>query len=430
MALAFVTGATASATASPATTGALAGTVVAGQLIVVTITDDSGTLNSVSAVTDNKGNVYLPTQTPISNSAVVQQWYTKVFTGGTGVTVSATWNTGTTGRVTMEAQYFNGFTGTPTLDQVSNTTGTSTTASGGTTPATTVAAELVVLGVAHAGATSAFSLGTGYTNQTTVNVANAAGAQSSKVVAATGAQTGTATIAASRAWAGMLATFYDAAIGSKMAVLQDSFTNTSLNTGLWTEVTGGSATVSYSSAGAQTNFPGSSTSATVGNIVSNVTYDLSSSYAYLHVVTLPDNATNADAELRLIFNPTNILRWVKEGGTLYAQKEVAGATTTLTSFSFSATTHAWWRIRESGGTVNFETSPDFAAWTTQTTTATSSLFPITNLTVRNGGSCFENETNPGVFLFNSFNVNIHQTTMNNYQFVRVGDGMSASERIR
>lgn len=210
MAIAFVAGSTASATTTPATTSALGSTVVAGQLLVVNITNDSGTTTSVSAVGDSKGgNTWIKAQTPVSNSSVVEQWYCIPVNGGASMTANCTWNTGTTGRVTMELQYFNGFTGTPTLDRVSNATGTSTSASGGTTLATTVAAELVVLGVSHASTTSAFSLGTGYTNLTTVNVANAAGAQSSKVVAATGAQSGTTTIAASRAWSGMISTYYD-----------------------------------------------------------------------------------------------------------------------------------------------------------------------------------------------------------------------------
>lgn len=220
MALAFVTGNSASATASPATTGALTGTIVAGQLIVLTITNDSGTLTSVSAVTDSKGNTYTKIQTPVSNSVVVEMWYTVVTTGGTGLTVSATWNTGNTGRCVVIAQYFNGFVSTPTLDKFSTASATSLSAGGGTTATTTVAAELVVLGGGHAAAVSAFSLGTGYTNLTTVNVINAAAAQSSKVVAATGAQTGGTTIAASRANVGMIATFYD---GSTTQTLTSPF---------------------------------------------------------------------------------------------------------------------------------------------------------------------------------------------------------------
>lgn len=35
------------------------------------------------------------------------------------------------------------------------------------------------------------------------------------------------------------------------------------------------------------------------------------------------------------------------------------------SVAYDAVAHRWWRVRESGGTIFWETSPDGAAWTTQ-----------------------------------------------------------------
>jgi hypothetical protein len=92
-------------------------------------------------------------------------------------------------------------------------TGSSVTANPGTTAATTNANELIVIGAGHGGTASAFSLGAGFTNLSTVNVANAAVGQESKVVASTGTQTGTMTIALSRTWQAGISTFYDNAGG-------------------------------------------------------------------------------------------------------------------------------------------------------------------------------------------------------------------------
>jgi len=61
----------------------------------------------------------------------------------------------------------------------------------------------------HASTTSAFSLGSGYTNLTTNNVSARAVAMESKVVAATGAQTATFSIAAARVNIGGVVTFSD-----------------------------------------------------------------------------------------------------------------------------------------------------------------------------------------------------------------------------
>jgi hypothetical protein len=132
--------------------------------------------------------------------------------------------------VTVAAQYFNGFTGTPTIDKSNGTAGSSTTANPGTSATTTVANELVVVGAGHAGTASAFSLGSGYTNLTTVNQANAAVGQESKVISSTGTQTGTMTIAASRAWGAILATFYDLPLNVAPTIALDTADATDFGT--------------------------------------------------------------------------------------------------------------------------------------------------------------------------------------------------------
>lgn len=220
MALAYAAGATSNNNTGTATTGSL-GTTATGQLIVVTISDDSATATSVTSVTDNKGNTY--TKVPITqgtssvliNSSSTQMWYAVTTSAGASHTVTVAWNTAATGRVTVSAQYFTGFTSTPTLDKYTAATSTSnnTTANPGTTGTTTQAAEIVVVGAGHAGTASAFSAGAGMSNINQVSQANASVGQASKIVAAIGTQTGTLTIAASRAWGAIIATFMDGAGG-------------------------------------------------------------------------------------------------------------------------------------------------------------------------------------------------------------------------
>lgn len=220
MALAFQGGTTGNAAASPTTTTAFGVTLGVGQLLVASTSDDSGlATNGVTGVTCSDGTTL--TRIPGASGAgsvSLSMWYGVVVAGGASKTVAAAWNVGNTGRLTIAAQVFNGFTGTPTLDQVSTTGSTGTAVSSNATPATTQSAEIVVGGAAHAGTASAFSLGTGYTNLSTVNQANAAVAQESKVVAATGAQTATFTIAASRDWEAGVATFYDLVAGASTSV--------------------------------------------------------------------------------------------------------------------------------------------------------------------------------------------------------------------
>lgn len=212
MALAFVQSTTGNGTTSPVTSTAFASTVTAGNIIVVTEVDDSGVdLSATMSFSDSGGNTYTQLATTgAANTYTHTVWWAKVVTGGSSFTVTVTETTGAWARMDFVAQEFSGFTGTPTFDKISAyATGSGTTATSNTSGTLTAADEVVVGSFAHGGLTSAFSLGSGYTNLGTVNVANAASAQESKIVASTTAVTASATIAASREWTAYVATFYD-----------------------------------------------------------------------------------------------------------------------------------------------------------------------------------------------------------------------------
>lgn len=216
MALAFFQSTTGNGTTTPLASTNFGSTVVAGDIIVVTTSDDGGTGTTVTSITDTGGNTYTKiADSGAANTGCTQMWWTKVVTGGSSFNVSVTWNNVSAGRLAFVAQEFNGFTGTPTFDKVSAyASATSTSPLSNTSGTLTNANEVVVGGAGHYGAISAFSLGTGYTNLGTVNVANAAVMQESKIVAATTAVTAGATIALSREWVAYVATFYDAAGGA------------------------------------------------------------------------------------------------------------------------------------------------------------------------------------------------------------------------
>lgn len=213
-AMAFVQGTTCNGTASPLNSTNFAGSVTAGNLIVVTTSDDSGTAGVLTNVTDTGGNTYAKiADTGSANSGTQTMWYARVVTGGAAFHVTIT-AVGGFARIACAAQEFGGFTGTATFDKVSAyATGSSVAPLSATSGTLTDANELVVGGFAHYGTASNFSLGTGYTNLNMVSVANAAVAQESKVVAATTAVTAGATIALSREWNAFVATFRDVSTG-------------------------------------------------------------------------------------------------------------------------------------------------------------------------------------------------------------------------
>lgn len=209
-AMGFFQGTTCSVTVSPCTTTAFASTVVAGDLMVVNVVDDSGIAEPAMTVTDSKGNTYTRiADTGANDTGTETVWWAPITTGGTSFTVTVTNTGGAFARMDAVAQEFNGFTGTPTFDKVSAfTSGSSVSPLSLTSGTLTQANEMVVGSFAHYSTVSAFSLGSGYTNLGTISVANAANAQESKVVAATTAVTAPATIAASREWNAYVSTFY------------------------------------------------------------------------------------------------------------------------------------------------------------------------------------------------------------------------------
>lgn len=192
-----------------------------------------------------------------------------------------------------------------------------------------------------------------------------------------------------------------ATVTQSMATFADPFNRTSVDSTKWAQATAGGATMTFDATGATVTYPSSSTASTAGSVSAIANYDLTGSYAYVQVLAVPSSSTNADAEMALLLDSNNWLRWVYEGGTLYAQYMVAGTRNNATTFSYSSATHKFWRIRESGGTTYWDTSPDGSTWTNQASMA--NPISVKSLNVVIDGSCYEAETNPGTYKWNDFN---------------------------
>lgn len=186
------------------------------------------------------------------------------------------------------------------------------------------------------------------------------------------------------------------------STLIDPFNQTSLDTTKWLQYTAGSATVSYSSTGAVIQYPTSTTNLMDGEISSLKNYSLTSSAVFMEVTAVPfgGGTVVTDAQLRL-GDATNNLTLIWEGGTLYAQKWVAGTKTTIATVTHSLTTHRWWRIREASGTTYWETSPDAVTW--NVLTSQSNPIPVTSLNVLIAGTAYSSATSPGTFTFRNVN---------------------------
>lgn len=92
-------------------------------------------------------------------------------------------------------------------------------------------------------------------------------------------------------------------------------------------------------------------------------YDMTSAVATVQLAQVPNignGPTSATFEVQNLDSNSFYITW--EDGLLYFGEDVAGNHNVI-STAYNATDHAWIRIRESSGTIYWETSPDSINWT-------------------------------------------------------------------
>lgn len=196
---------------------------------------------------------------------------------------------------------------------------------------------------------------------------------------------------------------------SYLSEFSDNFNDNSLNTSLWVEAEAGGATFTEQNSRGEVALASSSTSSSVARIDSITPRSLVGSQAYLQVTTVTSGGTDADSIFLIsaeatplaTIGATNGFRFIKERATIYAQRIVAGVITSVASTAYNGTTHAWWKIRESGGTIYWEVSTDGTTWNSFASYAHS--MNIGAMYVHIGAACYKAETNPGNFFFDNFN---------------------------
>lgn len=210
-----------------------------------------------------------------------------------------------------------------------------------------------------------------------------------------------------------------AAGNPKLETFIDTFDQPTLSAN-WNGFTNGGGTITAATNGISFNLPASSTSLSDADISAARNYDLTGSYGYVNAGQVLSASTNADSIFKVCLDVTNnYFVWEVEAGVLYAETIVGGVRTPLTSFTLSLTTHAYWRIRESGGTIFWDTSPDANTWTNKASVA--NPFAVTAIFPDLGAAAYENETNPGSFRVGGFNT----TTLS----VSVSDSTTTSETV-
>lgn len=184
------------------------------------------------------------------------------------------------------------------------------------------------------------------------------------------------------------------------SLISDNFDDNSLNGSLWSaNISGGGITMTETGSRFETVIP-TQTVANAGRLASVNAYNLTGATVTVNTIQNPSTGTNCQSALFLDIDASNWFRWIKQGGTLYAQYMKAGSQNTAGSVSFSQVTHKWWRVRESGGVIHWETSTDGVSWTDQFQFTHG--MTITAVKIRIEAETFQAETSPGSFIFDDF----------------------------
>lgn len=128
--------------------------------------------------------------------------------------------------------------------------------------------------------------------------------------------------------------------------------------------------------------------------------------------------------VQLVQNSSNTVWFMVNAGNVYIYKKVANAVTQITSVSYNALTHNYFRIRESNGICYWETSPDGITWNTLYSEAN----PITMTSVYHevAVGTWQAEATSTIVIMDDFNYVRTNKPGNLLPNVRVGNGMGRS----
>jgi hypothetical protein len=135
-------------------------------------------------------------------------------------------------------------------------------------------------------------------------------------------------------------------------------------------------------------------------------YDLSASAVAAQIVSQPGDGGNGTREFffELDLDGSNQVMMFDTGGLFIARLRQAGVNTEFNLGTYSSTTHAWWRIRESAGTIFWDTSTDGNTWTNRA--SSTYTLAITALTLVFSCGYYGAETSPPDALVDNLNIQI------------------------
>ena len=196
-----------------------------------------------------------------------------------------------------------------------------------------------------------------------------------------------------------------------MDSLTDSFNDNSI-AAKWTPNDGGAHIF-------ERNYQIEITSTTATNyfiLASTANYDLTGSYAQARLVSVGNQALVSYEvyPVTLVIDANNQLQFLVNQNVISAGAIIAGVQTGFVStLTYSATLHKYFRIRESGGSIFWDYSADSRIWTNYNTATVAGTFAVTSLQAQILAGNYAAEASTTLARFDDFNIGIGAKLNNN-----------------
>lgn len=153
----------------------------------------------------------------------------------------------------------------------------------------------------------------------------------------------------------------------KLSTFADSFTGSVINTGLWSVITAGVATLDTVNDCVSVAVPVASGG--ISTFGTNGLYDATNSAIYAQVSPAANGNGGTKTIMRVRLDANNAVTMRIESRLFRLTIQNAGAFSTIDLPTYDANAHRWWRIREAGGTFYADASSDGLIWSTLASTA-------------------------------------------------------------
>lgn len=187
-----------------------------------------------------------------------------------------------------------------------------------------------------------------------------------------------------------------------VATLADTFSGTGINLSKW-DVYPGAPRVTQnerllvSPAASATGYYG---------VISKQRYLFDENALFVEIAGRTSASTTAETQLILELDPQNNITLGATGTSLHMRHKTAGINSD-TFVPFDAAAMRWWRLREAGSSIYFETSPDGLAWTVRRTVA--KTFDLSGVKVILQAGTWQQVSSPGTAQFDNLNTTASTT---------------------